>query len=200
MKINANKYIYRDVGNVYYVNSDNVANDLTYSSTEACEAANNSETCAHGHAGNYYNWRTAVVGSGVYGTGSGANYTSANNSICPYGWRLPYGRTSATGISEASNLILQYSIVDSVPPNNNALTLTLNGLNKLRSFPLYFTRAGFFYNNRAIDNAGNRMVYWTSTNAANANSYGFYSADSATITPNASLAKNQAFNIRCVAR
>jgi uncharacterized protein (TIGR02145 family) len=197
---NANKYIYRDVGNRFYVNSNTIANDIAYTTREACEAAQDPVICAHDHAGNYYNWRTAVAGSGVYGSGSGANYTSAKNSICPYGWRLPYGRNSASEISEMASLILQYNVLNDVPLNNNAIPLNLDGLNKLRSAPLYFPRAGFFYNARAIDNAGNRVIYWTSTNNANANAYAFYSADSASLTPNAALAKNQAFNIRCVAR
>ena len=38
--------------------------------------------------GAYYNWYTATAGSGTYSTGSGV---SVDYSICPKGWKLPYG-------------------------------------------------------------------------------------------------------------
>lgn len=196
---NANKYIYRDLGERFFVSSNSAATDTSYTTREACEAANDSETCTRSHAGNHYNWYTAVAGSGVYGTGSGANYTSAKNSICPYGWRLPFGRTASNKISEFAELILEYNVVNNVPLNNSALPLTLDGLNQLRSSPLHFPRAGYFYNTRALDDAGAHTLYWTSTNVSNANAYAF-NVETTQLTPNGSYVKNQAFTIRCVAR
>ena len=43
----------------------------------------------HGHVGNYYNWATAAATSDIKSIGwNGENTVS---SICPKGWRLPYG-------------------------------------------------------------------------------------------------------------
>ena len=195
----ANQYIYRNPGEQYYVSSGTLATDTSYTSKSSCEATNDPTTCSHYHAGNYYNWYTAVAGSGKYGTGSGANYTSATNSICPYGWRLPFGRTSSTGISEFGDVMLAHNAIKSVPANSNSLPITFDEFDTLRNHPLYFTRAGY-YNNNSLSSGGSRILFWTSTNVSNSNAYGLYLQDSAYVAPNSSQGKHQAFNIRCVAR
>ena len=66
--------------------------------------ASNSSNAKHVYAtgnttyGNYYNWYTATAGTGLgtMSSTSASSLTNATDSICPKGWRLPDGGTSAT--------------------------------------------------------------------------------------------------------
>ncbi len=136
---NNNPYSY-DPGEIYYYTSDTTSSDIQYNSLVECIAASHTAAeCRHYHAGNYYNW-TAAIASNDSSTLTEA-YENATTSVCPAGWRLPFGTagdndTAAT--REFGQLFYAYDITASL----TSTSFNAEGLNTLRSSPLYFIRSG----------------------------------------------------------
>ncbi|MBQ1373293.1 hypothetical protein IIY66_00610 [Candidatus Saccharibacteria bacterium] len=135
-------------GDVYYYTSGTDENDIQYDSLAECEVAGYTD-CSHYHAGNYYNWSAAVASndSSAYVE----EFSNANTSICPAGWRLPKsanagsfieGNERITMVNSYDNVLGEYFPYGPVGGYYNYLE---GGFNIIRVAPLYLTRAGYVW-------------------------------------------------------
>ena len=127
-------------GDVYIYTSGSDSDDTVYESLSACTSASHSATdCKHYHVGNYYNWSAAVASNNTNSLTT--QYTTAQNDICPKGWRLPVGLSSATSSAttrEFGQLFLSSGVTSTIDTN----TYADGGFNKVRVSPLFFVRGG----------------------------------------------------------
>ena len=127
-------------GTTYYYTSGTTNNDIAYSNLQSCIAADHTEEgCRHYHVGNYYNF-SAVVASND-STNIATQYITAENSVCPAGWKLPTsqaGPSSNAKTSEFGQLLLKSSVISAI----NSTSYATNGFNKIRTSPLFFVRSG----------------------------------------------------------
>ena len=100
--------------------------------------------------GNYYNWAAAIASVIEY------NSETVNTSLCPTGWRLPYGSNIGNGATAGGFYNLNYKI------NNDTNVTDSTASLKLRSFPNNFLYSGRFYNS-STGNRGSDGYYWSST-------------------------------------
>lgn len=142
--------------------------------------------------GNYYTWAAAIANTIYY---SGPNATDAdgktsdnvNTSICPSGWRMPYGGTTGKGAT---------------PGGFSYLGTQLGGTgaeasNRWRKFPSNFLLSGDF-NISAAEARGDFGRYWSSTASDYRLSYYLF-IGSSFVTPSDADQKYFGFSIRCVA-
>ena len=173
-------------------------NNNTSSPTSSGSTSGNVNVYSYG---NYYTWAAAIANTTYY---SGATVTDANGktsetvgtSICPKGWRLPYGRNSGNGANSGS-----FSYLDKQLGGTGANQYSTAGTAqsaKWRSFPNNFLYSGYFYTSSAYGR-GSYGIYWSSTasNSVYAYSLSLYSSD---LYPGTSSGdKNFGFSVRCVA-
>ena len=84
----------------------------------------------------------------------------AANSICPKGWKLPQGRTSTAAdpaTRQFGNLWYTSGIITSVSGGYDS-----DGLNKIRTSPLFFVRGGYVFESKLSD-SGYYGYYWSSS-------------------------------------
>ncbi len=199
-----------DPGDVYYYYDKTANTTTTYNSNTAkadCEAAHSDGTCDHYHVGNYYNWTAAVAMNSS--SSIDANYTSANDSICPAGWRLPTGRTSTTSTdpgyySEINYTWVSEGLATSYVTGNGTATYGTSGWNNIRSNPMYMVAAGYKNGTSAPASTASYGYHWTSTNASST-SYAyapyFYSSGLYPAYYNSSnTVRGRGMSIRCIAR
>ncbi|MBR3172296.1 hypothetical protein IKF21_00005, partial [Candidatus Saccharibacteria bacterium] len=133
------------------------SDDAVYNSEYACVGAGHtSEECAHYHAGNYYNLAAAIASNSAGSLNS--SYATANNDICPKGWRLPKGKasTDTAFTREFSQLFYSAGATTSI----DATGYATGGLNTIRNNPMFFVRGGYI-NGSALNNRANYGYYWT---------------------------------------
>ena len=123
--------------------------------------------------GNYYTWSAAMANT-IYYNGptvqvDGKTSETVNTSICPTGWRLPYGRNTGNGAASGGFYHLSYII------NNGANIATATASNNLRSYPNNFVYAGR-YSSASVSFRGSKGYYWSSTSYGYANYQGGISA------------------------
>ncbi len=141
--------------------------------------------------GNYYTWSAALANTNDYAgpTSTINGYTSetVGTSICPSGWRLPYGRTSGNGISSGGFAYLLSRIGASA--SNEASS------RKIRSYPNNFTYNGY-YTSDSRSSTGFTGYYWSSTSYSNTHAYSLsFTYD---IVSNSYDSKYNGFSVRCV--
>lgn len=162
-------------------------------------SANKTDSTETGHTslGNYYNWTAAIASSNS--TSLSANYTIANNSICPKGWRLPIATNSDQSIYEFGDLLFKQDVTTSKV--GNQLSYTPNGYSNIRNNPLYLTQFGLIYNDN-LNNASGGGLYWSSITMSSTDAYYLYFNSSGVwpIHHNNYYGKNNGWSIRCVAR
>lgn len=116
---------------------------------------------AHYLVGNHYNFYAATAGLTV------AANTNSTGSICPKGWTLPKGGTTAFDLNgSAVYLLKQYGLATS-----NTAGVASNEEYNFTKAPLYFVRSGSmgYVNNGSLTNAnincyaGIASFYWSST-------------------------------------
>lgn len=197
-----------DYGDVYrYVSTTGAT--TSYTSKSACETAHSDGTCAHYHVGNYYNWSAAVASNDT--STITANYTTAPNSICPAGWRLPAGKTSNTSTDPGYYGEINYTWVNEGLAQNYVTgtgTATYNpdnstGWINIRNNPMYMVAAGYKNDTSAPTQLGTYGRYWTNTAYSNSVAYApyFYSSGLYPTYYNSSNSpRGRGFSIRCVAR
>ena len=107
--------------------------------------------------GNYYNWPAAMANTTTFITESASN--SANTSICPKGWELPYGGSSGMGLENGS-----FSYLDEQMGGDGYSTelvydeeLSAHWL----SYPNNFIMAGYWSD--ASGERGTFGTYWSRT-------------------------------------
>lgn len=153
------------------------------SSDDACKTSRVyvASTAEHPEYGNYYSWYTATANTGTYSMST--RYSQASGSICPKGWRLPEGYTTAGGDGEFKVLNNTY---------NSGSTSSDSGL---LADPLKLVRAGNY--NSGVDYQGSRGLYWSSTVLSSTPAYNLYFGSSY-VYPAHSRTKYLGFSLRCL--
>ena len=138
--------------------------------------------------GNYYTWAAVIANTNDY---TGPTSETANTSICPSGWRLPYGRDTGNGTASGGFYNLNYKI------NNDSSVTDATASKNLRAYPNNFVYSGYF----VVSSAGNRGsngYYWSST--AYSSDYAYYLGfDSSLVYPGTGYGgKYFGRSVRCV--
>ena len=153
--------------------------------------------------GNYYSWNAAMANTMVYSDptntdSNGKTSETVNTSICPKGWRLPYGNTTDRGNASGGFYYLYYKV------NNNTGTTDSSSSNKMRSYPNNFILSGIA-SNGSINKRGSDEYssgegrYWSSTAKSRSFSYYFrLSTDSVDFSGSVGSYKRFGFSVRCV--
>ena len=167
-------------------------NNLNTSTRASSPTANSGSMYSYG---NYYAWHAAMANTTHYSgptatDADGKTSETVNTSLCPTGWRLPYGRISGNGSITGGFYNLNYEI------NNDSNVTDSTASLKLRSFPNNFLYSGDF-NDSSAYNRGYRGYYWSSTVYNNAESH-YLELYSSRVKPGTSFnAKYCGFSIRC---
>lgn len=187
-------------GDVYVYTSGSTVDDTEYALLSACISAGHSAAdCRHYHVGNYYNWSAVIASNNA--SSLNTQYATAQNDICPRGWRLPVGLSSATSSAttrEFGQLLYSSGVVSAIDKGD----YTDGGFNKLRTAPLFFVRGGHI--SSSLDYRAQDGDYWSSSvgiggdffedsYALNIDNY--YSANSAH-----SVGRDNGVSVRCVVR
>ena len=122
--------------------------------------ASNSSNAKHVYAtgnttyGNYYNWYTATAGTGLgtMSSTSASSLTNATDSICPKGWRLPDGGTSATKSWYALDVALGGTGVNRTDTTQR---------NKFISSPYNFPYSGNYDYGGGVYLQGSYGIWWS---------------------------------------
>lgn len=200
--------------NRYYVPSNTKSIDKSYETLEECESVTGSKAdCEHRQTGMIYNWTAAVATDNPSAEELNGNGTIAPDSICPAGWRLPYGArsgiSSADHASDYGRLMYAYEFLPD-PSANNYGGRPDTTIGQIGSSPLYFVRTGYIYGgDYGFEYKGEYGYYWSSTNAISGTSSGVnvfnyyastYNANSGQISTEGYWSKYYGMPIRCVAR
>jgi len=123
--------------------------------------------------GNYYTWPAAIADTATH---TANNQSVENTSICPKGWHLPKGGSSANAIN-SDFWQLGLGIMGFAPANNSNYTSSeTNSDGKtatvaIRSYPNNFVYSGNV-NSGSVGLRGSYGLYWSST--ANSSYYTYY--------------------------
>lgn len=203
-------YAFPETDPQYVYTSGTGYNDTPYVSLEACvEAGHAEDECSHYHRGVLYSFYTAAaIGATSGGTTVAANeekYSIMPNSVCPAGWRLPTGLTSANDYTDFDYLLYQNGITaahggeDSTTGQSIDPGYTTDGFIKLRTQPLWFVRTGCVGAGTAINNTSNARYWANSINNGIHNGY-YIDVFSNRVDPADSTFTNYGFSVRCIAR
>jgi len=153
-----------------YVFTSGDANlDTVYTYLSSCvNAGHTAAECEHYNVGAYYNWTAAVASNDS--SNYVANYTEAENSICPAGWRLPKGLVDdtyylAAATSEMNTLLYIYGIVKNINVSTGNAEYDTGGFVKARTAPIYLTRAGDISD--GVNNYGRNIGYYWANSVNN---------------------------------
>ena len=183
-----------DSGDMYLYSRGNT--HRIYRNLSECTAAGVSkENCLHAHIGNHYNWSAAVAMNDT--SGYATALFSANQSICPKGWRLPTSRSRSNSSGEYARLIYANGVVDTLSNNVDAMVYASGGFDSLRDTPLFVVRGGFV-NSSGRNYTTNYGYHWTSTITSSAQAQYFYVIPKA-VRPHASNYRNLGLSVRCMA-
>ena len=134
----------------------------------------------HYHIGNYYNWGAAVAMSDFWSYG--IQLQSANQSICPAGWRLP----NYDGDKSYQNLV-------------SAQDLTAGSSGNIQNSPVYFIYGGYGYGELVRD-AGIGGDYWSDAADSGGNAVFLGFDASGVLNSQKENARHRIKTVRCVAR
>ena len=155
--------------------------------------------------GNYYTWASAMASVKQYigraGTDDeGKTSETANTSLCPTGWRLPYGGSSGNGVASKSFSYLDSSMGGSGSSADSSTTPTGQARSRVwRSFPNNSIYSGVINESSANNRGSNWGTYWSST--ANDSAYAYVlELSRVSLRPSSSsYPRSQGRPIRCVA-
>lgn len=183
-------------GDTYVYTSGSDSDDAVYASLSACTSAGHSAAdCKHYHVGNYYNWSAAVASNNT--TSLTTQYTTTQNDICPKGWRLPVGSSSATASAttrEFGQLFLSSGVTGTI----DATGYADGGLNKVRANPLFFVRGGNVGESLLYNRAGGGN-YWSGSVSGRAGAY-MTNFNSSSIYSDIGSYRGGGYSVRCVVR
>ena len=197
-----------DSGDTYrYVSTTGTTS--SYTSKSACETAHNDGTCPHYHVGNYYNWSAAVASNDT--SAITANYTTAPDSICPAGWRLPAGKTSNASTDLGYYGEINYTWVSEGLAKDYVTgtgTATFNpdnstGWINIRNNPMYMVAAGYKNGTSNVSSLGSYGYFWSSSVYNSTTAYAPYTYSSGlypTFYSTSSTVRGRGMSIRCIAR
>ena len=171
--------------------------------TQSTVASSTGSNNTYGY-GNYYTWAAAMANTTYYSgptatDSDGKTSETVNTSICPKGWRLPYGRSTGNGITSKGFSNLSDSMGGNNTTMNSSTTPTGEVMsNRLRQFPNNFVYSGYFFTSSAYTR-GSYGYYWSSTAYGNYNSYNLYLYSSNVVPGTGGYDKYYGRSIRCVA-
>ena len=151
--------------------------------------------------GNYYNWYSATAGNGTFNFGTDNN--SVAGDLCPAGWHLPKGGSSANA-TNSDFWQFGLGIMGFAPSNNdyyqssetNAAGKTATAA--LRSYPNNYLYSGYV-NGGSLINRGSYGYSWSSTANSSSSAYYLY-LDSSYVSPGTSYGnKYYGRTVRCIA-
>lgn len=125
--------------------------------------------------GNGYTWAAAMANTIFYSSptftdANGKTSETVNTSLCPTGWRIPYGRYTDNGAAGGGFAFLDERLGGNGTDSDSNTTPTGEAMSKAwRSFPNNFLRSGGGTLYR-----GNIGYYWTSTVSNYGGSYILY--------------------------
>lgn len=188
-------------GDIYYYSSGTSNDDDQYASLADCQAAH-PDCSAHNHAGNYYNWSAAVASNDT--SSIIEQFSNAEGSICPAGWRLPVDRNvdSWTEGNELDAMVSSYKDIVGEAQIGGGGTYMYrsyleNGFSKIRTVPLWLVRTGNI-SYGWLSSIGYSGGYWSST--ADGSDYAYQlSFFSGNVSPANSPSRYLGQSIRCVA-
>ena len=185
-----------EAGDAYYYTSG-TTNPETKTTLAQCIANGHTEAeCKHYYAGNYYNWTAAIATNDSSDISS--NYTQADNSICPKGWRLPIATNgSSNTVFEFGDLLYTAYHITTARAGDQ-ISYTTNGFNNLRKAPLWFVRSGNLYGS-ILRSPGVYGSYWSSTVNSSDSAYDLL-FNSSNVWPSNSGNRYVGWSIRCIAR
>lgn len=198
-----------DGGDYYYYTSGNTNNDNNWTLSQCATSGRTEAECTHYHIGNYYNWTSAVASNST--SSLITNRTVMSNSICPAGWRLPQGRTTATTTAAGYYSEINYTWVAEglatsyVTSSTTGANYAANGFNAIRTAPMYMTRAGYRSGTgtgSAVSQPRSYGNYWTSTIYNDNYAYAPYFTSSNLFPPFSASTygyRNYGESVRCVA-
>ena len=140
--------------------------------------------------GNYYTWAAAIADTTAHSSSSDV----INTSICPAGWRLPYGNngTGTNGGNTSGGFYnLNYKI------NNNSNVTDATASRNLRAYPNNFVYSGYFSSSSAVDR-GTYGLYWSSTAYTSNFAYRLYFYSSYVLPGTNHTNKYYGYSVRCV--
>jgi uncharacterized protein (TIGR02145 family) len=154
--------------------------------------------------GNYYTWPAAMANTTYYygpaiTDSNGKTSDTVNTSICPTGWRLPYGRSTGNGILSKGFSYLSASMGGLNTGMDSSSTPTGEAMsNRLRQFPNNFVYSGYFSNSSA-SYRGIYGNYRSSTAEAVNTAYYLHLRDSNVSPGTGGNYKHYGQSVRCVA-
>ncbi len=169
-----------DPGNLYWNGNVTTSGGNLSDRTTTDPSATSGGT--HYHVGNYYNWTAAVAmnDSGSYTT----DLQDVNQSICPAGWRLP----TYEGDKSYQNLVNTQGLTDGTSGN-------------IQNSPAYFVYGGHWYGTPTSRHVGSSGYYRSSVVTDRSVSYILsFTASGGYLSPQAFIARNNSYSLRCVAR
>ena len=180
-----------------------VYNGTIYTSLSACEQAHTEAQCLHYHVGNYYNWTAAIASN------NSSSYTSdpttAPDSVCPAGWRLPKGLTTDNGdvvMSEFNQLLIANNITTgsdtTLGTTATNVQYTANGFNSMITKPYFFARGGLVFST-SLYNFSTNGYYWSSSAQSSSDAY-YLNFGSGGLYPANRGSRGYGRSLRCVAR
>ncbi|MBR3249006.1 InlB B-repeat-containing protein [Candidatus Saccharibacteria bacterium] len=201
---NDNNKPYMAEGDDHYVytsgSSDTSTLDTIYGSLSECTTTggHTKEECAHYRVGNYYNWTAAIASSAsssIYSSTSD-RYKTADNSICPKGWRLPKGRaaTDTATTREFGELWRAAGITSSL----TATSFATDGFLNIRQAPLFFARGGFV-SGTTFSGGASGGSWWSSSVYSTTNAYYAYFTGSS-IYSALNYNRSLGMSVRCIVR
>ena len=151
--------------------------------------------------GNYYNWYSATAGRGTYSFST--NNNSVAGDLCPAGWHLPKGGSSANA-TNSDFWQLGLGIMGAAPSNNIQYTSSeTNSAGKtatvaFRSYPNNFVYSGYVEGG-SVYNRGWSGNFLSSTAYSSFNAYYLF-LNSSSVSPGTNhYSKYSGRTVRCVA-
>ena len=153
--------------------------------------------------GNYYTWSAAIANTIFYDSKNatdvdGKTSDNVDTSLCPTGWRLPYGDNTGNGATTGS-----FSYLDIRLGGTGAYQGSIKAADRWRAFPnnIIYSGAYITSSNYSLGAYGRGYYgsYLTSTAYNSSNYYGFYLAGNTTYPGTNREFKSDGYSIRCLA-
>ena len=153
--------------------------------------------------GNYYDWPAAMASTKKYTSGyieNGQEFqqsNQANTSLCPSGWKMPYGSSTGSDTYNGNLVALDKSMGGAGTTNSTNSLLSISMSYYWRKFPNNFVCSGIVTES-SINSRGSESYLWTTTAFDGEKAYGS-SLSETYINPGVdSYRKYYGFSVRCL--
>ena len=180
-------------------NNNNTNTDTTLNPNTNVANMTTTDQNVYGY-GNYYTWHSAIANTNYYNTTTvdSNGFTpseAANTSLCPKGWRLPYGRNTGKGAAAGGFSYLDIQL-GGTGANQTSTTGTTQS-KVWRSYPNNFLYSGSFDSSSPNSRSYNGY-YWSSTANGYNTSYYLYLYSTYLYPGTVSHNKYYGRSIRCI--